>query len=510
MKTHTLRQLEVVAVLSLAVLLLAGCATSAVPAPVTVAPVVSETSVAQAPVPPTLAPTATTPPAEKSNAQPGAAGLGDSRYPGFGNGGYDVQHYTLDLTVNAVDTGDLNGVVIIEANALQDLSRFNLDFIGFTIDQLRVNGQPAQFERQGQEFTIVPAQAVVKDERFTIEVQYHGRPQEVDSAALPEQVGWIVYHGGSYVLSEPDGAATYFPANDHPLDKATYTFRVTVPNPFEVAANGVLSDTIDHGATTTYVWDARQPMASYLSTVNIGEFDEVIGESPAGVPLRDFYPAGSRAAVREPFEREGEMLDFYSDTFGPYPFDAYGSLVIDDEVGTALETQTLSIFGRDMLDEYTVAHELSHQWFGDSVSVGDWGDIWLNEGFATYAEGLWIEHTESGDALSAWVQDIYQGVAKAGRRMVPPGDPPANKLFNAGVYYRGALTLHALRLEIGDEAFFDLLRTYYDRFKGGVARTSDFTAMAEEISGQDLQTFFDGWLYADQLPPIPALGLSVE
>ena len=204
------------------------------------------------------------------------------------------------------------------------------------------------------------------------------------------------------------------------------------------------------------------------------------------------------------------MVDFYSDTFGPYPFDVYGTLVIDTDVGTALEAQTLSIFGRDMLDEATVAHELAHQWFGNSISVADWGDIWLNEGFATYAEGLWIEHTEGAAALAEWAQEIYREVADAGDELTPPGNPAATDLFNAGVYYRGALVLHALRLQIGDEAFFDLLRTYYDRFQGGNARTSDFISVAEEISGQDLQDFFDGWLYADQLPPIPALDLSAE
>jgi aminopeptidase N len=522
MKSKKHRPFVFLSIVILVTLCLVGCSTRPAPVPVDVTPLATATIEQAATLPSparsTLVPTKASVEATATlTGQPGASGLGDSRYPGFGNGGYDVEHYTLDLTVNDVEIGDLSGVTTLAAIALHDLSRFNLDFIGFTIDQITLNGQPTTFERRGQELTITPAQAMTKGEPFSIEVKYHGQPDQVESVSAPVQTGWIVHDGGSYVLSEPDGAASYYPVNDHPLDKATYTFSVTVPKPFEVAANGVLSETIDQGVATTYVWDARYPMASYLSTVNIGEFDLETGKSPQGIPLRNYYPAGSTAAVRRPFAHEGEMLDFYSQTFGPYPFDVYGSLVIDAEVGTALEAQTLSLFGIDMLDpdnvpetELTVAHELAHQWFGDSVSVADWGDIWLNEGFATYAEGLWIEHLNGAAALNDWVREIYRTVVDAGADSVPPGDPVASDLFNEGVYYRGALTLHALRLKIGDKAFFDLMQTYYDRFKGGQARTSDFIAVAEEVSGQDLKAFFDDWLYAAKLPAIPALRLNAE
>jgi aminopeptidase N len=491
---------------TLVLLFLVGCGHTAPPPTV-------EAPVATATVEPQSSARMSTPPTLTLDPMPGASGLGDSLYPGFGNGGYDVRHYTLDLTINDVDTNDLNGVATLEAEATQDLSSFNLDFIGFTIESVIVNGQPAAFERYGQELTITPAQPLAAGAVFEVQVAYYGEPEEVESVAAAGQIGWVAYDGGSFVLSQPDGAATYYPVNDHPLDKATYTFRVTAPKPFTVAANGVLDTTIDHGDTATYVWEAYSPMASYLTTVNIGEFDLEIGQSPTGVPIRNYYDVGLEKAVRQPFRRQGEMLALYSEIFGPYPFDVYGSIVIDTEIGTALEAQTLSIYGVDQLGledipltEQLVAHELAHQWFGNSISVADWGDIWLNEGFATYAEALWIEETEGVAALDEWVVDIYWYVAEAGDEFAPPGEPPANDLFNEGVYYRGALTLHALRLEVGDETFFDILWAYYDRFKGSNVRTGDFIAIAEEVSRQELGAFFDGWLYNEEMPPLLDLG----
>jgi aminopeptidase N len=211
------------------------------------------------------------------------------------------------------------------------------------------------------------------------------------------------------------------------------------------------------------------------------------------------------------------MLVYFSDVFGPYPFEVYGALVIDARFGAALETQTLSIFSIAMLDpnqlrgsEEVVAHELAHQWFGDSVSVGDWRDIWLNESFATYAQALWLEHMQGRGALDERIRQMYSFVRRERNSMHPPGEPPADALFNAGVYSWGALCLHALRLEVGEEAFFEILKTYFERFKNGNARTDDFIAVAEEVSGKELSAFFDSWLYSEDVAPIPELGLDAN
>lgn len=453
-------------------------------------------------------------------AQPGAPGAGDSLYPHLGNGGYDVQHYTLDLTITDVATGDLNGKTIIDARATQNLSSFNFDFIGFEITSLTVNGQPAEFERDKQELIVTPSSPLAEGESFTVEVQYQGSPGEMDSIAIPIQTGWITFDGGSFVLSEPDGAASFYPVNDHPLDKASYTFRVTVPEPFEAAANGILTETIDNEGTTTFVFEARDLLASYLATINIDEFDLETLQSEKGVPIRNYFPTGSSEEMRKPFASQGEMLDYFSDLFGAYPFEVYGALVLDAEFGAALETQTMSIFSKSMIDadhpersegsQQVIAHELAHQWFGDSVSLADWRDIWLNESFATYAQGLWTEHTQGHAALDEWIRRTYAFVLENRESMSPPGEPPADRLFNAGVYYWGALCLHALRLEAGDETFFEILQTYHERFAGGNARTADFVAVAEEVSGQELSSFFDSWLYSEELAPIPALGLEAK
>jgi len=450
---------------------------------------------------------ATEPPADPTA---GSDGLGDSFYPGFGNGGYDTRHYTLDIHVLDVDTSELAATTTIEAVATQELGRFNLDFLGFDITSLTVNEEAAEFERNGQELTVIPAQPLANGEAFTVSVEYEGIPDQMESVALPVPTGWVVYEDGIFVLSEPDGSASFYPVNDHPLDKATYTVIVTVPEPYEVAVNGLIESEVDNGDTTTYTFAINDPMASYLTTININDFDVETMKSDGGIPIRNYYAASLPGNINEPFARQGEMLDYFSELFGPYPFEVYGSLVMDTEFGAALENQTLSIFGVDMIDlddiegtEATVAHELAHQWFGDSISVADWSDIWLNEGFATYGEALWVEYDYGKDGLEEWITAVYNEVKAYPEFYPPPGDPAPNDLFNGGVYLRGGLTVHALRATVGDDAFFEILRTYHDRYKYGNAATEDFIALAEEISGQQLDDLFDAWLYDEQLPPMP-------
>jgi hypothetical protein len=455
-----------------------------------------------------------------SEPTPGASGIGDSLYPGFGNGGYDAQRYSVNLNISDVATSTLTGLATMEANATQSLSSFNLDFIGFTVEGVTVNGQPASFSREGQELTITPVAPILDGSAFTVDVQYSGAPEQITSVAIPVPTGWVIFDGGSYVLSEPDGAANFYPVNDHPLDKAAYQFVITVPDPYEVAANGVLEETTDSDGSTTYRFEARDPMASYLTTVNIGQFDLQSAPGIDDIPIRNYFAEGIEPELLEPFALQDEMLDYFIDLFGPYPFELYGSVVVGTETGSALETQTLSIFGLDQLGrnpvisggfsastEEVIAHELSHQWFGNSVALSDWQDIWLNESFATYSQGLWIEKSQGSDALTQWVKNKYNTVSDGLAFLVPPGQPPADDLFNNGVYDWGALGLHALRLEIGDPNFFETLQTYASRYKNGNVTPEDLIATAEQVSGQELDEFFQRWFYSEDLADIPQLGL---
>ena len=435
--------------------------------------------------------------------------LGDPLFPQLGNSGYDVTHYSLDLVADlAADT--ISGTAVLQAQALLDLAEFNLDFEGFTIRALTVNDAPAQYRRAGRELSIMPPSPLRAGQHFTVAVVYQGVPEPTDDNGAPFLVGWRHYAGGVYVASQPSGAATWYPVNDHPCDKATYTLRITVPEPYVVAANGLLQSTTDNGDTTTYVWETRNPLASYLVTVNIAEFTQQTGTGPEGLPIRNYFPQTLAADLEDDFARTPQMIELFNRLFGPYPFEAYGVVVADTDIGFALETQTLSLFGRGDSSEpgrgeIIVAHELAHQWFGDSVSLASWQDIWLNEGFATYAQWLWLEETQGRAAFDRQVRLAYSTMQQ--RALPPPGSPPPGGLFNAGVYLRGGLTLHVLRLRVGDDTFFRILQTYAARYHNSNATTADFIALAEEISGTELDALFAAWLYDEALPEIPEMEL---
>ncbi len=446
-------------------------------------------------------------------------GLGDSLYPSFGNSGYRTKKYILNINVKDITTSKLDGLATIEAKATQSLSSFMLDFIGFSINGITVNGFGATYKRDGQKLIITPANPIKDGDSFTVQVNYSGSPVKLTSVAEPILTGWINYNDGSFVLGQPDGAANYYPVNDHPLDKAAYTFRITVPQPYQVAANGVLEKTIDNGNTTTYLFEARDPMASYLTTVNISRQFNLQTNPPINrIPIRNYFAKGIPQELLQPFSLQGAMLEFFSKTFGSYPFELYGSVVMNTKTGTALETQTLSIFGLDQLGinltdlggfsystEELVAHEIAHQWFGNSISLSDWKDIWLNESFATYSQGLWIEHSRGQEAFDHWLKNKYNTVKNHLNTLVPPGKPHAHELFNSGVYDWGALGLHALRLELGNDTFFKALQNYYSRYKGSNVTPKDFINIVEETSGKKLNAFFDKWFYSNTLADIPHL-----
>lgn len=448
--------------------------------------------------------------AQDPGPQPGATGIGDELFPDFGNGGYDVQHYTIDLDVD-VENNTIQGTTTITMIATQDLSAFNLEFVGLSINEVLVNGQRAEFSRAESELTITLPTAIPSEVQFGVAISYEGSPEPVTHVSVDEiPLGWNRIESGIYVLSEPIGSGTWYPVNDHPLDKATYAYVFTVPQPYVVAANGYLSESFEEDdGRMTYVFLANDPMASYLSTVNIAEHVVVEEEGPNGLLIRNYFPPDLVEDATFDFGRTAEMIEYFSTIFGPYPFEVYGVVVTDADFTYALETQTLSTFGRGVVDgerneEYLIAHELAHQWFGNSLSPAQWRETWLNEGFATYSEGLWYEYIEGEEFFAGWVEETY-GALQGDASGLLLGDPQPDEILSFEVYLRGAMTLHALRVEVGDELFFEILRTYTTRYANGNVTTDQFIALASNVSGQDLTPLFEAWLFQEEVPPMPVL-----
>ncbi|MQA88028.1 MAG: M1 family peptidase [Streptosporangiales bacterium] len=427
--------------------------------------------------------------------RPGAAGVGDPYFPLAGNGGYQVSRYELDFRYDP-KTRRLEGRTRIVAQATQDLSRFDLDLLALRVQEVTVDDEPARFEHRGRELVITPPSGLNDDSSFSVEVGYSGTPGPTEGPL--GRSGWMPTDDGAFVANQPAGAATWFPCNDHPSDKASYMFRVTVPEGYFAAANGRLASQDTEDGETTYVWLEESPMATYLATATLGRFVVQRGRTGGGVPSLvaiDPSQVDGSAAVAE---QTGAITDYFSSVFGRYPFDTTGAIVDTVGVGYALETQSRPLYDGAPL-EWIIAHEIAHQWFGDSVTPTTWRDIWLNEGFATYAEWLWSEH--SGDrSAQKHFDSFYSQPGDSSVWEVPPGDPGPDRMFHQSVYVRGAMTLHALRTEIGDAAFFRLLRTWASEHRHGHTSTDEFVALAEEISGKQLDQLFQVWLYGSKKP----------
>ena len=430
----------------------------------------------------------------------GAQGLGDPYFPDLGNGGYDVIHYDIEVTVDP-ESAALDAVTTVTAVADETLATFNLDFVGLEVSSVTVDGSEADYVREGPELRISPDGGIVTGEEFAVTVAYSGRPQLINLISAGIQFGWLQTPEGIYVVAEPDGARTWFPSNDHPTDKATFTFRITVPKPLTAAANGALVETIDNGDSQTFVWDLDSRMATYLATLVIGEYERVESEGPEGVLIRDYLPTSFNGTVPSAFEVTAEAMEFLAEWFGPYPFDRYGHIVVY-ELGGALENQTLSLMGSRALFDEIVVHELAHQWWGNSVTPSSWQDIWLNEGFATFAEFLWTEHLRGEDAMSDQIAGLHGALQSIGHFAI--SDPQESQLFGPAVYWRGGMVLHALRAQVGDEVLRGIFHTYFERYADGNVTTSEFIDLAEEISGQDLTELFDAWLFSVALPDLPS------
>lgn len=455
----------------------------------------------------------------------GGAGLGDSLYPLLGNSGYDVDSYNIEMSFDPL-TQVMSAASTITAVATADLDLFSLDFFGMQTRGVTVNGAEADFEQVSEELVVDPPQSLTEGDPMVVSVSYEGVV-----ASRPSRARGGYTAGGRrsrdgttfFVLNEPDGSAAWAPFNDHPLDKALVTVEVEVPIGWTAVSGGRLVEEREEGETTVFTWSMEHPVAPYLIPLAIGPFVSREEPDTQGLEITTWYPQNLDVSALDAFSRQDEILRFLAELLGPYPFETLGAVVVDEGSGWALEHQTLPTYDVSATAERVVVHELAHQWFGNSVSVADWSDIWLNEGFATLVEWIWTESTvgvAEYDRSIAYFYDVFSGAvyqgegistdqatADATRRFYPPGRPSADDLFNLSVYGRGALTLAALRDNLGDETFFGMIRTWYDAHRYANASTREFLALVEATGGPQARALTESWLY-DPLPPaMPERGL---
>ncbi|WP_291416109.1 M1 family metallopeptidase [Actinophytocola sp.] len=418
---------------------------------------------------------------------------------GHGNPGYRVWHYGLELTYKP-STGRLSGVAKVSAVAEESLPAFALDLGPFTVDRLKVDGRPARWTHRAGKVRVRIGRAVPRGSLFSVELRYSGRPAPVRTRHWGE-LGWDELTDGAIVASQPIGAPSWFPCNDRVGEKATYRIAVTAPTGYTVLAGGVLASRSSAGSGTRWEYVQDAPTATYLATVQIGRY-----ESETLAPGQHAaVPRALVRAFRHDFARQPSMMALFADLFGPYPFADYAVVVTGDELEVPVEAQGLSIFGANHVDgrrgfERLVAHELAHQWFGNSVGLADWRHIWLNEGFAAYAEWLWSER--SGGRPASVLAAVSRTHLAGEPQDLVIGDPAARDMFDDRVYQRGALTLHALREAVGDRAFFAVVREWTDTYRHATATTDDFTTVAARHTEIDLGPLFSTWLFTAQLPEV--------
>jgi aminopeptidase N len=436
----------------------------------------------------------------------------DEFFPEFGNNGYDVQRYDLDLDVDQ-QRHHLDGEALLTVRATSTLQAFSLDLSGLEVTRVKVDGVAARFSLDAGKLRVRPAAAIAKGRRFTVWVAYGGVPRPIpdptfgDPSSFPG-LGWTNWERTSYVVSEPVGAGTWYPVNDEPTDKASYRIAVTVDKPFTAVANGVPVSVTDLGARRRFVWEQAQPMASYLAIVDVDEYLLDQRQAANGVVIRTYYTDDTPAEALEALRRTPAIMAYFDELVGPYPFDGYGAVMVrDPNLSYALETQAMSTFQKDNVDEATVVHELAHQWFGDSVTVAEWRDLWLAEGFATYAEFQW-EHRADRPGLEAEMRELHAYVAENGIGPAVVSRP--QDLFADNTYLRGALTLHALRLDVGDRDFLKTVRSFYRKFCDKNATSADFIATAVRATGKPgVRPLLRAWLYEEPVPPLPGADAAV-
>ncbi|MEK6220657.1 MAG: M1 family metallopeptidase [Chloroflexota bacterium] len=441
------------------------------------------------------APAATTTPKPTAVVYPNGS-IGDPYSPELGNLGYDVTHYNIKIYLDPAQQFTLSATVDITATSTQAvLEQVLLDFIGFEIDKLTIDGKSAEYLRSGDKLVIDLPTPLAADQTFEISISYQGKTTRRQSIYVPfvPAIGFLSPDEQSiFIASEPDGARFWFPNNDHPRDKALFRMEITVPEGLTAISNGLLIEEFSAGdGETTFIWQHDFPMATFLATVVVGTYERIETRSPNGILLRDYVFPEMISRAEPGFSQTGEIIDWMGELFGAYPFEAYGHATVN-ESQFALETQTISVMAVTMLSERVVVHELAHQWFGNWVSIDSWGEIWRSEGFATYMETAW-QYRKDPDGFEQESKNSITTI-ESNANLSPLNALPTPKFFSFESYNKGAAVVFALQNEIGEEAMYAGLKDYFVRFGGGTASDSDFLAVLEEASGKSLDAFFAKWL----------------
>jgi aminopeptidase N len=437
----------------------------------------------------------------------------DPFFPTFGNPGIDVLHYHIELDADPV-SGNVAGKTFLTVRAEERLSKFSLDLHALQVSKVRVNGREASFAQVGDKIEISPVPPIPKGAPFLVRVDYAGVPDPLPDPTAPGFdlfLGWFKYNDAAYVVSEPVGASTFFPANDEPDDRATFTFGITVPTGYRALANGTPLGSFSLGAKTRFNWAMLQPMTTWLATVHINKFNVHTSRAPDGTPVSVYYPDGLPASHVAGYALAAEVLGWMEGLVGNYPYQSYGSAIVQDvpRLYYALETQAMSTFPQrtNPPREGLVVHEAAHQWFGNSVSIAKWEDLWFAEGTATYFEFLWDNRNDPAAFRQAMLENYDFVVAE---QLGPAVVEAPEEMFTDRTYLRGAAALYALELQVGTPTFFNILRTLVRERRGKSITSETFIRTAERVSGDgSVRPLLTAWLYDQAVPALPGLSARV-
>ena len=426
----------------------------------------------------------------------------DPYVPERGDPFYAVTHYDLELDYR-VSSNRLAGRALLDVVAVERVSVLHVDLVGLRVTKVLVDGRAVKYVQRGDRLRVTLAAPLEAGATTRLQIAYGGSPGPARSRW--GLVGWEELDDGVLVASQPSGAATWFPCNDHPSDKATYRITIDCDSPYDVVATGTLVSVRARGSRTRRVFEQPRPMATYLAAVHIGQYTRIL---LAEAPVRQevVLPAALERQVRTDLARQPRMVEVFERVFGPYPYDDYTVVVTPDDLEIPLEAQGMATFGPNWLtgrrrEERLVAHELAHQWFGNSLTIATWQDIWLNEGFSCYAEWLWFEAAD-GIPADASARAHWARLAALPDDLVI-GDPGPNLMFDDRVYKRGALALHALRLTMGDLGFFAMLRDWVASHAHGSVTTEAFAEhVARHHDPQVVAALLDEWVWGTALPEL--------